>query len=111
MNRIRDLRKEAGWQQSDLSAMLSSSRQAVSKWETGQIDLNTDTIRRLCEIFHVSADYLLGFSSRRSPEISPEDAELLAAYHAAPEQIRKIVDQEAAGSSPATPTKKSLYSQ
>lgn len=92
MNRIRDLRKEAGWQQSDLSAMLSSSRQAVSKWETGQIDLNTDTIRRLCEIFHVSADYLLGFSSRRTPEISPEDAELLEAYHAAPEQIRKIVD-------------------
>ena len=92
MNRIRDLRKEAGWQQSDLSAMLSSSRQAVSKWETGQIDLNTDTIRRLCEIFGVSADYLLGLSSRRSPEISPEDAELLAAYHAAPEQIRKIVD-------------------
>lgn len=92
MNRIRDLRKEAGWQQSDLSAMLSSSRQAVSKWETGQIDLNTDTIRRLCEIFHVSADYLLGFSSRRSPEISPEDGELLAAYHAAPEQIRRIVD-------------------
>lgn len=92
MNRIRDLRKEAGWQQSDLSAMLSSSRQAVSKWETGQIDLNTDTIRRLCEIFGVSADYLLGLSSRRSPEISPEDAELLAAYHAAPEEIRDIVD-------------------
>ena len=92
MNRIRDLRKEAGWQQSDLSAMLSSSRQAVSKWETGQIDLNTDTIRRLCEIFHVSADYLLGISSRRSPEISPEDAELLAAYHAAPEEIQNIVD-------------------
>lgn len=92
MNRIRDLRKEAGWQQSDVAAMLSSSRQAVSKWETGQIDLNTDTIRRLCEIFHVSADYLLGFSSRRTPEISPEDGELLAAYHAATPEIRAIID-------------------
>ena len=92
MNRIRDLRKEAGWQQSDLADMLSSSRQAVSKWETGQIDLNTDTIRRLCEIFHVSADYLLGFSSRRTPEISPEDGALLAAYHAATPEIRAIID-------------------
>lgn len=68
------------------------SRQAVANYEGGKRDVTPDMIRRLCEIFGVSADYLLGFSSRRSPEISPEDAELLAAYHAAPEQIRKIVD-------------------
>lgn len=78
--------------QDDLASRLSVRRQTVSRYEIGQLDLDTDTIRRLCEIFHVSADYLLGFSSRRTLEISPEDAELLAAYHAAPEQIRKIVD-------------------
>lgn len=92
MNRIKELRTENGMKQQDLADRLKFARTLVSKYELGQIDLNTDTIRRLCEIFHVSADYLLGFSSRRSPEISPEDAELLAAYHAAPEQIRKIVD-------------------
>lgn len=92
MNRIVELRKEKNMKQQELADLLSVSRQALSKWELEQIDLSTDTIRRLCEIFGVSADYLLGFSSRRSPEISPEDAELLAAYHAAPEQIRKIVD-------------------
>ena len=78
--------------QEDLANRLSVRRQTVSRYEIGQLDLDTDTIRRLCEIFGVSADYLLGISSRRSPEISPEDANLLAAYHAAPEEIRDIVD-------------------
>ncbi|MBQ3275464.1 MAG: helix-turn-helix transcriptional regulator [Oscillospiraceae bacterium] len=78
--------------QDDLASRLSVRRQTVSRYEIGQLDLDTDTIRRLCEIFHVSADYLLGFSSRRTPEISPEDMELLAAYHAATPEIRAIID-------------------
>ena len=92
MNRIRELRQAAGMKQDWLADLLHVKRQVVSKYELGTTDLSTDTIRRLCEIFGVTADYLLGFSSRRSPEISPEDTALLAAYHAAPEQIRKIVD-------------------
>ena len=92
MNRLKELRKETGKKQDELAARLGVTRQAISRYEKGERDLDTDTVRRLCEIFGVSADYLLGLSSRRSPEISPEDAELLAAYHAAPEQIRKIVD-------------------
>jgi len=92
MNRIKELRTENGMKQQDLADRLKFARTLVSKYELGQIDLNTDTIRRLCEIFHVSADYLLGFSSRRAPEISPEDAELLAAYHAATPEIRAIID-------------------
>lgn len=92
MNRLKELRTEKGIKQAELADHLNVTRQAVSRYETGERDLGTDDIRRLCAYFGCSADYLLGFSSRRSPEISPEDAELLAAYHAAPEQIRKIVD-------------------
>ena len=92
MNRIKELRTENGMKQQDLADRLKFARTLVSKYELGQIDLNTDTIRRLCEIFHVSADYLLGFSSRRTPEISPEDGALLAAYHAATPEIRAIID-------------------
>lgn len=92
MNRIKELRTEYGMKQDDLASRLSVRRQTVSRYEIGQLDLDTDTIRRLCEIFHVSADYLLGFSSRRTPEISPEDMELLAAYHAATPEIRAIID-------------------
>lgn len=92
MNRLKELRTEKGIKQAELADHLNVTRQAVSRYETGERDLGTDDIRRLCAYFGCSADYLLGFSSRRSPEISPEDAELLAAYHTAPEEIRDIVD-------------------
>lgn len=92
MNRLKELRTEKGIKQAELADYLNVTRQAVSRYETGERDLGTDDILRLCAYFGCPADYLLGFSSRRTPEISPEDAELLAAYHAAPEQIRKIVD-------------------
>ena len=92
MNRIRDLRKEQNMTQDELAARLMRKPQAVSKYELEQLDLDTVTIRQLCAIFGCTSDYLLGISARRDPEISPKDAELLAAYHAAPANIREIVD-------------------
>ena len=54
--------------------------------------MNPDTIFQVCDIFGCTADYLLGLSSRREPELSALDAQLLAAYHAAPPEIRRIID-------------------
>ena len=84
MNRIKDLRAERNMRQEELAALLSVRRQSISRYETGQNDLDTATIRRLCEIFDCTADYLLGLSSRREKLLSDEDATLLEAYHAAP---------------------------
>ena len=92
MNRIKDLRKELNMTQRDVAVRLGVLQQAISKYEAGVLDLDTETIRRLCAIFGCTSDYLLGISARRDPEISPEDAELLAAYHAATPEIRTIVD-------------------
>ena len=93
MNRIKELRTAHDMKQEDLAERLSVRRQTVSRYEIGQNDLDTETIRRLCEIFGVTADYLLGFSSVPTPVISEEDAELLAAYHAADTKDRKLVDE------------------
>jgi transcriptional regulator with XRE-family HTH domain len=92
MNRLKELRTEKGIKQAELADHLNVTRQAVSRYETGERDLGTDDIRRLCAYFGCSADYLLGFSSRQTPEISPEDGALLAAYHAATPEIRAIID-------------------
>lgn len=89
MNRINELRKEQGMKQLALAELLKVSQQTVSRYEKGERDLDTDAIRRLCEIFGVTADYLLGFTSQRVPRLPEEDAELLAAYHAAPESVRQ----------------------
>ena len=51
-----------------------------------------ETICQLCDIFGCTADYLLCRSSSPAPVIAEEDAAVLDAYHAAPREIRDIVD-------------------
>ena len=57
--RLRELRKKAGYSQETLAEMLGISRQAVSKWESGQGKPEIDNVIKLTEIYQVSADYIL----------------------------------------------------
>ena len=70
MNRIRDLRIEKGWNQEYLGNLINVQKSAISKYEKGRISLNDDIIKKLCEIFKVSSDYLLGTSDLKNPETS-----------------------------------------
>ena len=92
MNRIKELRTESGMKQTELAAMLSVGRTAISTYETEARQLDPPTIRLLCQIFDCSSDYLLGLSTQRRPEISDADAELLAAYRRAPISVRAGID-------------------
>ncbi len=92
MNRICELRKAAGMKQLELAARMNVTRQAVSRYEIGEREIGPEEIRRLCEIFHVTADYLLGFSSFPAPAVTEADAALLAAYHAATPKEQATVD-------------------
>lgn len=92
MNRIRDLRLKNGWRQEDLAVLLHTKQQTVARYEAEKLGIDADTICRLCEIFGCTADYLLGRSSSPAPVIAEEDAAVLDAYHAAPREIRTIVD-------------------
>lgn len=73
MNRIRDLRIEKGWNQEYLGSLLNVQKSAVSKYEQGKISLNDDIIKKLSEIFEVSADYLIGNSDIRNLENTNKD--------------------------------------
>lgn len=57
--KITFLRKKEGWSQEELAHHLQISRQAVSKWESGQSMPDTDKIIQLSQLFHVTTDYLL----------------------------------------------------
>lgn len=61
-NRIRELRKAAGLTGGELAEMLHITAQYLYELERGEKRLNEDLIERLCSIFGVSSDYLLGFS-------------------------------------------------
>ena len=57
--RIALLRRQAGLSQEQLGDKMGVSRQAVSKWESGQVNPDLQYIMALCRLFEVSADYLL----------------------------------------------------
>lgn len=57
--KITKLRKQKGLSQEALAEKLSVSRQAISKWETGESLPDMDNIAFLCKEFDVSADFLL----------------------------------------------------
>lgn len=58
--KILNLRKARGWSQEELADRLGVTRQAVSRWESGSAKPAADKIVALCDLFGVSADYLLG---------------------------------------------------
>ena len=57
--RVAAARKAAGLTQEALGEKLGVSRQAVSKWESGQAVPDLDTVAKLCLALGFSADYLL----------------------------------------------------
>lgn len=57
--KIISLRKSKNWSQEELAYQLDVSRQAVSKWESGESTPSIDKIVMMSSIFSVSTDYLL----------------------------------------------------
>lgn len=57
--RIRDCRLKANMTQEQVAEKLSVSRQAVTKWESGQSAPSTEKLFRLAELFGTTVDFLL----------------------------------------------------
>lgn len=57
--RISQARKRAGLSQEQLGEQLGVSRQAVSKWESGQTNPDVSYVARMCRVLEVSSDWLL----------------------------------------------------
>lgn len=68
--KLQQLRKEKGLSQEALAEKLNVSRQAVSKWETGDGYPEMDKIILISDLFQVSIDYLM----RDNQEHHVEDA-------------------------------------
>ena len=54
------LRKEKGLSQEELAEKLFVTRQAVSRWETGETTPHVETLKQLSQLFDVSINTLLG---------------------------------------------------
>ena len=59
-NIIVELRRKNGLSQDELAEKVFVTRQAVSRWETGETVPNTETLKLLSKLFDVSINTLLG---------------------------------------------------
>ncbi len=64
--RIRELRKNSGMTQQQLAQKLGISNSAVGMYEQGRREPDGEMLLRLCKVFDVSADELLGKDRKRS---------------------------------------------
>ena len=55
-----ELRIKNGFTQEELAEKVMVTRQAVSRWETGETTPNTETLKLLSKLYNVSINTLLG---------------------------------------------------
>lgn len=66
---LKNHRKNRGMSQRELAVKLGLSQQTVGKWEMGSATPNPETINRICDIFGITSDILLGREAEASPEV------------------------------------------
>ena len=65
--RIRALREDHDWNQTELAKRLGMSQTGYSKYETGENDIPTEILVKLAEFYHTSVDYLLDLTDISRP--------------------------------------------
>ena len=63
---IKKLRERAGLSQSTLAKKVGVTRSAVNAWDMGLSIPTTQSVAELAQLFHVSADYMLGIDNTES---------------------------------------------
>ena len=62
---MRDLREDADKTQQQIADLLGTSQTMYARYERGANELPIRHMIKLCEYYHVSADYFLGFSKTK----------------------------------------------
>ena len=61
MNRLKQLRKEKGLTQQELSEAIAAPARSIQRWESGESQIKTNRADELADFFGVSVGYLLGY--------------------------------------------------
>ena len=101
-DRIKALRKELGWNQSELAAALDVSRSAVSMWEIGASDTPLPMLQLLAETLHTSPAYLMGLTDDPADydnddlaDVSPEIIRMANGNAREARRLQKAIDDDA----------------
>lgn len=120
--RILELRREFNLSQQQLAQATGVSQSTIAKIEKCRNEATASTIRKLCDFFNVSADYLIERTDElgsvvmpapTAPQLSAEDKNLLSAYHGLERPLQSLLwdmirtwQKNSASSSEEAPKKK-----
>lgn len=65
IRRIRDLREDHDMTQQQVADYLGTSQTMYARYERGANELPLRHLISLCKLYHVSADYILGLSTKK----------------------------------------------
>ena len=64
-DKLKIARKKAKLSQEKVAEIINTSRSNISKYETGLLEPNIETLKKLCELYKISADELLEINNNK----------------------------------------------
>ncbi len=67
--RMRDLREDHDLSQAQVGEVLNKSQQGYSHIENGRAELKIEDLIKLCDFYHVTADYFIGRTNEHKDRV------------------------------------------
>ena len=67
MDRLKDLREDRDLTQKQIAKILGCSQTTHSRYETGNLNVPVDILKKLAKFYKVSIDYLIGLTNEKRP--------------------------------------------
>lgn len=79
---IKKIRKERGFTQKEIAAVLNVAQNTYSYWENEKYRIDMDSLKKLSKFYSVTVDYLLGVSNNLDASAVPSDLQdIQFAFH------------------------------
>lgn len=67
LQRLKDLREDNDYKQSDIADFLNCKQQTYSNYETGKREIPYEVLINLANHYETSTDYILGLTNEKKP--------------------------------------------
>ena len=67
IERLKEIREDKDYKQSDIAKVLNTTQQQYSKYELGLQVIPIERLVKLAKFYNTSVDYLIGLNNERKP--------------------------------------------
>ncbi|MCC0705305.1 helix-turn-helix transcriptional regulator [Clostridioides sp. ES-S-0049-02] len=95
MNRLKEVRKERGYNIQEIADKLNVAYNSVLRWENGNRKIDIDKLVELSNIYNVSIDYILCKTDlKENIQLKEEEVKLLDNYRELDTKSKTIVQEQ-----------------